>query len=353
MLRAACYVFIAAMSMMRDSEVQEIERNALATHFGSPALLSRKTKLDPVRPELSWWIIEPVAEAVAVAERLSWHPTHLFATLDPPPEGDSVEVKPLGRRGIRSAFEIDFFIDQVNARHDRLGLDKIPQAHVRSHMFRRTMSVITGQQPDGEIALGIQLKHAARRALANATTQAYAQTDTKWATEFDQQLERAAALRLVDLLKARRNGETVAVGPSAGRLHAGLDKIIQTMSRHPQLRAQIADERVEASLLASEFPDLHLGTINHCLFDAPQAECQNHLPEELRGQAPLIGACQPDRCRNSAITRAHAPIWIAEEQDLTALAEEPGLAPPRRQAVLIRLEDVQRITRALREEGTA
>ncbi|GAB2835893.1 hypothetical protein GCM10027073_74330 [Streptomyces chlorus] len=353
MLRAACYVFIAAMSMMRDSEVQEIRRNALVTRFGSPALVSRKTKLEPARPELFWWIIEPVAEAVAVAERLSWHPTHLFATLAPPSEDNDKKAKPQGRRGIRSPFEIDFFIDQVNAHHDRLGLDKIPQAHVRSHMFRKTMSVITGQQPDGEIALGIQLKHAARRALANHTTQAYAQMDTKWAKEFDQQLEHAASLKLVDLLKARRNGETVAVGPGAGRLHAGLDKVIEIMNSDPQLRAQIADERVEASLLASEFPDLHLGTINHCMFDAPQAECQNQLPEELRGQAPLIGACQPDRCRNSAITRAHAPIWIAEEEDLIALAKEPRLAPPRREAVLIRLEDVQRITRALREEGTA
>src|SRR6266511_5018022 len=35
-------------------------------------------------------------------------------------------------------------------------------AHVRPHMFRRTMSIITGQEPDAEIALGLQLKHAAR-----------------------------------------------------------------------------------------------------------------------------------------------------------------------------------------------
>lgn len=29
-----------------------------------------------------------------------------------------------------------------------------------------------------------------------------------------------------------------------------------------------------ATLLHSQFPELHLGTLNHCLFDAPQAECQ-------------------------------------------------------------------------------
>ncbi|MEU3340608.1 hypothetical protein [Streptomyces sp. NPDC006668] len=346
MLRAACYVFVTATSLMRDSEVQEIQRDAVTTYYGSPAIRSHKIKHDPERPESFWWIIEPVAEAIAVAEQLSWHPTHLFASLKPP-RGK----KNRGDRGIIAAEDIDYFIKHVNASADAYGLETIPDAHVRSHMFRRTMSVITGREPGSEVALGLQLKHAARRALANCTTQGYAQMDTQWAKEFDQQLECAAALRLVDLLRARRTGEKVAVGPGADRLHAGLDKVISTMNEDPALRAQIADEQAEAALLATQFTNLHLGTINHCMFDAPQAECQNELPADQRGTAPLIGACQPDRCRNSVITRRHAPIWIAEEDDLTARAQDPTLSPPGREAVLIRLTDVQRITRALRQEG--
>ncbi|MGW7752339.1 hypothetical protein ACWGK6_12375 [Streptomyces violaceusniger] len=350
MVRASCYCFIAALSMMRDSEVQEITREAVGSHFGSPAVKSRKTKKEPTRPEQFWWIIEPVAEAIAVAEKVSWHPTHLFATLEPPARG---ETSYQGRPGIIAGDEIDYFMDRVNATGDHLGLVKIPQAHVRPHMFRKTMSMITSREPDSEIALGLQLKHAARRAMSNRTTQAYGRMDVSWIKEFDDQLEHAAALRLVELLKARRGGDVVAVGPGAARLHAGLDKVIAAVDSDPELRAQIADERLQASLLASEFPELHLGTLNHCLFDAPQAECQNELPPDQRGRAPLIGACQPDRCRNSVITRAHAPIWAAEEEDLTAMAKEPRMAPPRREAVLIRLDDVQRITRALREEGAA
>ncbi|MGW0771820.1 hypothetical protein [Streptomyces sp. NPDC002676] len=108
--------------------------------------------------------------------------------------------------------------------------------------------------------------------------------------------------RIADTLKARRTGEKVAVGPGAERLHAGLDQVIAAMEDDPVLRAQIADERAEAALLADQFPNLHLGAINHCMFDAPQAECQNELPADQRGRASLIGACQPDRCRNSVIT---------------------------------------------------
>lgn len=62
---------------------------------------------------------------------------------------------------------------------------------------------------------------------------------------------------------------------------------------------------------------------------------------------------EPARCRNSTITRAHAPYWVAEEDDLTAQSTNPRLSPPRREAVFVRLADVQRITRALEEEGRA
>ncbi|MFF7975875.1 hypothetical protein [Streptomyces sp. NPDC007905] len=348
MLRAAVYVFVSALTLMRDSEVQEIQRDAVRTYFGSPAIVSRKTKMDPARPELHWWIIEPVAEALAVLEELSWHSTHLFVALAPP-TGKQTHTEP----GIQSEAEIDFFINGVNTIAHQHGLAKIPPAHVRSHMFRKTMSQLAGREPDSEIALGLQLKHAARRSFANRTTQAYAQMDASWAKEFDTELQQAAARKLVDLLRGRRQGERVAVGPGAARLHAGLDKVIATIDNDPQLRAQIADERVEEALLADEFPNLHLGTVNHCMFDAPQAECQDELPEEQRGLAPLIGACQPARCRNSTITRAHAPYWVAEEDDLTALSKDPRLSPPNREAVFVRLADVQRITRALEEEGTA
>ena len=46
MIRAACYIFVAALSMMRDSEIQEIGRDAIVSHYGSPAIRSRRIKHD-------------------------------------------------------------------------------------------------------------------------------------------------------------------------------------------------------------------------------------------------------------------------------------------------------------------
>jgi hypothetical protein len=339
MLRAACYVFVAAVSMMRDSEIQEIQRGALTQHFGAPAVASKKTKHDASRPREHWWIIEPVAKAIAVAERVSWHETHIFASLSSREDSNGQG----GRAGFYASLDIDFFIRAVNATRHDTGLDEIPPARVRPHMFRKTMSAIASQEPDGEIALGIQLKHAARRALANRTTQAYGRIDAKWAKEFDTQLETAAARKLVALLKGRRSGETIAVGPGAARFHAGLDKVNAAIDQSPTLRAQLADDRLEITLLRDEFANLHLGSINHCLWHAPTAQCQNQLPKEQRGQAPLLGACQPSRCRNSVLTLAHERIWRLEEADLLRLLNTK-LSKPLREQALARLTEVRTAT---------
>jgi integrase len=345
MLRAACYVFIVALSMMRDSEIQEIQRGAVTTHYGSPAVVSRKTKHAPATPEARWWIIEPVAEAIAVAERLSRHPTHLFANLRRPVPSSSGRAA--GDPGINAAKAIDLFIDHVNRHRQHTGLPHIPIARVRPHMFRRTMAILTGAEPDAEIALGMQLKHAARRALANRTTPGYYSADENWIAEFDNHLETVAARKLVDLLQRRRCGDTVAVGPGAARLHEGLDNTLARLDNQTTLRAHHADERAEVTLLRDQFAGLHFGTINHCIFDPQQAACQNALPAEQRGHAPLLGACQPARCRNSVVTDTHAPLWLAEEADLTRMLANRRLAPPRREALHARLADVQHITAAL------
>jgi hypothetical protein len=83
------------------------------------------------------------------------------------------------------------------------------------------------------------------------------------------------------------------------------------------------------------------------MFNAEQAECQSALPPDQRGQTPLIGACQPARCRNSVVTQSHAPIWLGEQADLLVRLRDPKLAAPRRQAIQARLTDVQRITAAM------
>ena len=78
-------------------------------------------------------------------------------------------------------------------------------------------------------------------------------------------------------------------------------------------------------------------SFRHTAWDSAQAERQNAFPPGQRGQSPLIGACHPARRRNSAVTATHAPAWLAEEADLTAMLRQTRLAPPRKQALQQRL----------------
>lgn len=55
--------------------------------------------------------------------------------------------------------------------------------------------MLTDQFPGSDIALGIQLKHIASRALANRSTQGYANADNSWAEHLESVIE-AARFRL-------------------------------------------------------------------------------------------------------------------------------------------------------------
>ncbi|MGW2240212.1 hypothetical protein [Streptomyces sp. NPDC001759] len=82
-LRNACYVFVAALSMMRDCEIREITKDALTEYFGTPAVKSVKPKLDPDLPTAHWWIIAPVAKAIESAIHLSMSDTLASAAVTP------------------------------------------------------------------------------------------------------------------------------------------------------------------------------------------------------------------------------------------------------------------------------
>ncbi|MFF4305512.1 hypothetical protein [Streptomyces sp. NPDC001601] len=97
-----------------------------------------------------WWIIEPVARAILVAEELSAHPELVFA--DPGLPGSTTQANRDEHSISRKL--IEKFIEHVNECADRTGLDEIPVGRVAPRMFRKTMSMLVGTEPGAEIALG-------------------------------------------------------------------------------------------------------------------------------------------------------------------------------------------------------
>ena len=84
-LRNAAYIFVAIMTMMRDSEVQSLATGAIGTHYGAPAVTGTLHKMQPYggTPQ-RWWVSEPVVRALKVAEQITLDENRLFGAVKHP-----------------------------------------------------------------------------------------------------------------------------------------------------------------------------------------------------------------------------------------------------------------------------
>jgi integrase len=339
-LRNACYVLVAALSMMRDSEIREITKDALVQHYGSPAVVSRKRKLDPDLPNERWWITEPVRLAITTASALSQHDELAFGRVG---NGRSPEEM------FDSGDAVVNFIAHVNRHRHVTGLPAIPEGRVTPHMFRRTMAMLTRDYPGSEIALGMQLKHMATRALANRHTQGYAAPTPAWAKHFDAAQQAGRIQKLRDLYDAHQRGEPIGYGPAAERLTASFDAIARAATEmRDSGQARHGDARVEYDLLRKAGISLRFGKLNHCAMndaDSAGAKCLENVTAPDGHRGPLIDRCQPGRCANSVIAPEHLPIWRTEQHSLLTLLDTPMIAPGRRAQLRQQLDDVRAVIR--------
>lgn len=332
-LRNAAYIFVAIMSMMRDSEVQGIAADSVRHSYGAPAVESTLHKGQSARGiRQRWWISPPVVQALEVAERITRDPSRLFGSMY---GGTRRQLT-----GFDQYEQIRSFVAWVNATAAQTGLTPIPKTALAPHMFRRTMAVITANEPDGEIALGITLKHNATRALANSTTSGYGAPTPEWAREFEHQAKEVAAGELVADWANHSQGVRSARGPGSTTFVQGLDDV----TKKAGTTIAIGNERMLRDLLRDKFATIRLGTLNHCLGDPAKALCLENASDAVRSGGPIPSMCQPSTCRNSVITAAHLPLWEHEEADLVTKLKDKRMAPVHRERLKSQLEDIRRIT---------
>ncbi|MEU9062357.1 integrase [Streptomyces sp. NPDC048430] len=336
MLRNAAFTLVAALSMMRDSELHKIGRKCLVEYYNSPAIASTLRKGNTNAPRKHWWISEPVAEAIEIAEAVSVHPERVFAPLKVSDRNETID----------GSLMVSSFMTFVNGGRDWSGLDEIPDGEAAPHMFRKTMAMLTDQFAGSEIALGIQLKHIATRALANSATRGYAAADDAWAKHLESAVDAARFRRLKNLYQAHKDGEIIGFGSGADRVKEAFDQVIATV------KARGASSRVEEDLLRKARITIRFGVLNNCLFDASNpagAVCLENaiIPEGHTG--PLPDRCRPDRCGNSMIGVEHVVIYDSHHRTQLKLLQTPGLPPCRRalitreaehaEAVLIKVQE--------------
>jgi integrase len=334
-LRNAAYIFVATMTMMRDSEVQGITRGSVRSHYGAPAVESVLYKgRGSAGTRERWWVSEPVVRALEIAEHIARDPDdRLF--------GSRVNGRRRELIGFDQHEQIREFVTCVNGNSAQNGLDPIPNTGLAPHMFRRTMAVITANEPDGEIALGITLKHNAVRALANVTTAGYGATSPEWAKEFEHEAKEVAAGELVSEWSRHAHGEPFVRGPGGATFINGL----QDVTAKAKTTVAIGNERMIRDLLRDEFATIRLGTLNHCLGDPGKALCLENATAAAKAGGPIPSMCQPANCRNSVVTDKHIPIWRHEEEDLTKKLRDKKMAAVHRERLKTQLAEVQKITR--------
>lgn len=281
-LRAACYVLICSLTGTRDSEVQDMERDAVTVADGLNAITSVQTKgrvRNASGQTRTWWAPKPVTKAVEVLNRVSPHPTHLFAR-DSENAGSYDPSRDIQRL-------IAFINGDPVTRPGRgrgLGLDPIVDADsndINATSLRRSLSVYAVTKPGAELGLGIQLGHSAWRLVSG-----YA-SDGKQTAISHMDGTRKAILReqAAELLAS----DTLVAGVPADDIQAFRAQIITDPERAARLADQVADR-------------LHIGLTNDCMFNKSTSGCGPdgpHLADHY---------CIGDDCANALFRPVHVPL---------------------------------------------
>lgn len=315
-LRTASYIVIAVTTLMRDSEIQEIEKGSLTTYYGAPAIRSKLVKGNADAPEVLWWLHPVGAEAVQIAETLSDHETHIFSSLREMPWTD--RANRIGA-GFHAGSAITSFIEHVNKTSATTGLQSIPGGHrVTPHQFRRTMAVQVGREPGGELALGLILKHVSARAIANSSTVGYATPSASWLAEYDDLRSQEYMAHIAATWLEEPQVHRAVGGPGEAAYNKVFDAV--TSPGAPQ----VGDESQLIALLRSKAPNLRVGTVNHCLGDKSKARCIS----KSSAVDPVIDAfqCEPASCGNSVITQMHVSVLESELSDIKRRLKTRGLS---------------------------
>lgn len=293
-LRASAYVLLASLSGMRDSEFQELTRNASTNADGLPALASVQYKGEnsPDGRPRSWFGPPPVFRVLEVLAQLSQHPTHLFARS----ATNAGAYDP--QRDIPRL--IAFVNDDPASRPGRghgLGLKPIhptPAASINQTSLRRSFCVYAARYPGAEIGLGIQLGHAALR------------TTTGYASDGQQQVAQMLDKDRQDVAREQVAALILDASPVAGAPRGELTT----------MRAQVVADPSRADRIINAAGErYHLGIFNDCLWNKARSGCGPDGPKLAQG------VCKGADCANALFRPGHLPLVTAHVERIDAFLD--------------------------------
>ncbi|MFE1558900.1 hypothetical protein ACFW6V_28450 [Streptomyces sp. NPDC058734] len=341
-VRVACWIVIAYLSGMRDTEVRALTRDCATTTITPTGRTRHKItgrvfkhrKLTGDKAE--WIVLDVVHEAVDVLREINNDPDLLFGYT--PPRGQTPQLLsslPRNLRRFRDHLNDLFstpdtpFIPLVPGRTEPADAGKatggggpgsggVPWMF-DTRQFRRTLAWYIAHRPFGVVAGSLQYKHARL-----AVFEGYAGTS---ASGFAAELHTEEALARLDLLEDLYRGwnrGSRSGGVAAGRVNAEFERIRRDLGDLPGLVADTARLRVMLEHLAKI---LHPGVLSDCFFQPATALCVTHRPTRT-GNTPAVPAPATNqclRCPNARRTTRHrGPLQLALDQARSLLPAPRG-----------------------------
>lgn len=337
LLATACFVIVAYLTGMRGEECRALEQGCCRTIHNPRTGLTRylligrtfKAALDAegntipegAEREQPWQAIAPVAQAVAVMERLQPGSRLLFSA-----KAFAAQTLTAGSANAVTANtirnRIAELIDWCNQQAELRGRvhEVIPEdseGPVVPRRFRRTLAWFVYRKPGGRIALGVQYGH-----LRGHTTDGYGSRVSSGLRDvFPMEEALAAAEFLTDSHTRLQEGEQVT-GPAAERYTEGIQLYHNMFGGRHLTGRQAAALRANPKLRIYDNEDQFVT----CCYDQAKALC--HPQRQTSGnveRTPDITNCRPN-CGN--VARTDTNIARAEAAVAQHLSEIDSAATP-------------------------
>ncbi|WAZ26897.1 site-specific integrase [Streptomyces cinnabarinus] len=345
LLQGACWIVIAYLSGMRDSEAKHLQRGCLSVQRDPEGRVYRHRLHslafkgeDAHGAQATWIVTAPVARAVAVLERFQpANQPYLFA---PPLTSRSYRQRrsPFGVLDSNATnTDITDLIRWINdyctahQRPDGIPPERGRVPHLTTRRFRRTLAWFIARRPGGTIAGALQYRHQGIQMF-----EGYAGTSDSGFRDEVEAEEALARGQFLAEMGADVDRPTLA-GPAGAEAGARLAEF----ARHTLFDGQVVtDEARLRRIVPRHDPHLYPGTFVTCVYNPDRALCR--APADT-GHQPILADCQPLACRNTALTPANHNALAGHLTQLEdALEDGARLAP----YVRHRLQEQHRATAA-------
>lgn len=337
MLQAACYVLIAFLSGMRDSEVKHLQKGCVTAERdgnGTPyrwkvSSLAFKGESGDAGVPAAWIVGASAGRAIEVLEKVHQTRAHgrtewLFASIK---NGQSAESSVRGGNEAMTLagtnVQLNRFIAWVNRYCAARGRDDgIPNVdgqpwRLSTRQFRRTLAWYIARRPGGVIAGAIAYRHHSVQMF-----EGYAGTSE---SGFRAEVEAEEALARGEHLLAMidRHEHTTLVGPGSDEAQRRLSEFGTQAGFGGTVST---DGRRLLRITSRNDPAVYPGKYATCVYDDTKALCRRRTDAPTK--VPDLTDCKPLNCGNVALSTENLVAWRAELDVIDAELSTQPLLPP-------------------------